>query len=179
MPWDNTGRTVHTASALKVSCCKQNYLSDSLGCSYSRMFSPPTTISQSGNKRRPVSLWQVRPLVLMREAVISWKEGFVSKPACYLTSPQDPHPWCLFSLPTIQIKAFSPCLPSKAHRIRRLTVEGHGPPSLCTLPGPGLVEAKAPAGVGGVAVSTLFVYQADVKGLVHRSGCTCWFLTIC
>lgn len=91
----------------------------------------------------------------------------MSKPACYLASPQDPYPWFLFSLHTIQIKALSPCLPSKAHNICRLTVEGHGPPSLCTLPGPGLVAAKAPAGVGGVAVSTLFVYQADVKSLMH------------
>lgn len=91
----------------------------------------------------------------------------MGKTACFLTSPQDPHPWFLFSLHTIRIKAFSPGLPSKARRILRLTVEGHGPPSLCTLPGPGLVAAEAPAGLGGVAVSTLLVHEADVKSVVR------------
>ena len=56
-------------------------------------------------------------------------------------------------------------LPSEAHRIRRPTVEGHGPPALRTLPGPGLVAAEAPAGVGGVAASTPLVHEADVKSV--------------
>lgn len=110
---------------------------------------------------------QVRSLALMREAVKSQKDHFVGKTACFLTSPQDPHPWFLFSLHTIRIKAFSPGSPSEAHRIRRLTVEGHGPPALRTLPGPGLVAAEAPAGVGGMAVSTPLVHEADVKSVEH------------
>lgn len=48
-------------------------------------------------------------------------------------------------------------LPSKAQNICRLTVEGHGPPSLCTLPGPGLVAAKAPAGRGRGSEHTVCV----------------------
>lgn len=78
----------------------------------------------------------------MREAVKSWKEDFVTKTACYfLTSPQGLYPLFLFSLHTIQIKVFLPCLSSKAH-ITRLMVEGHGPPSQDTLSGPCLVEPR-------------------------------------
>lgn len=73
----------------------------------------------------------------------------------------------LFSLPIIRVKAVLSFLFPKAHSVRRLIVEGHRPPSLCTRSQPRLVAAQTPAGVGCVAVSTLFVSPADVPGLVR------------
>lgn len=85
----------------------------------------------------------------MREAVRSQNKDFGSKSVYhFLPSPLSKDPLFLISLPTIQIKALLSCLFSKAHPISRFIVEGHRPPSLCTLFLPCLVADRAPAGVG-------------------------------
>lgn len=140
--WDNSGRAWHAASVGRVSyCCEGDCLDDSLGYFHLTILSLPTTIFQGGNKCRPVSLLKEKSGP-MREAVKSWKGDFVTKTAWhFLPSPQGLHPLFLFSPYPIQIKAYLPCLSSKAH-ISRLTVEGHGPPSPSTLSGPCLVEPR-------------------------------------
>lgn len=138
----------------------------------------PKAIFQRGNRRRPVSWPEVTDPALLKSYQIPQKRILVvtlpATSSLHLRASEVKH-----SLPIIRVKAFLSFWFSKAHSVRRLIVEGHRPPSLCTLSQPRLVAAQAPAGVGWVAVSTLFVSPADVPGLVRWSGCTCWFVTIC
>lgn len=160
-----------------VGYCKVNCCYYSPGCFPSTLLVCPTTVLQQAMNSGQWLCWKWKCLALLKEAVRSWKAYCASKTAGhFLPPPWSPHPLFLCDA---QIKAFLPCLPSKALHICGLTVEGHQPPSFCTLSSSCLGAAKAPAGVGEAAASIQSVLPADVKSLVQWSGCTCWFTTIC